>query len=879
MKKAITLILTVFMLADTGLGLATDIQPGLLMSPQVPGMAANFENLELVWQMGEGGSAESVAVQGGYVYIGLGPLLVVVDISTPTNPRQVGSLWMPDFVRDIVVADEYVYVAADEGGLLIVDASDPAHPTETGFYEMSTWRAATRIAVSGNYVYLVDEYDSTLASLQVLDVSDPAHPTALGSYSPGQDRGGIRDVLVAGNYAYVVTELEDQFSFFSSLCIVDISQPANPTEIGYHDVAGSTRRVAVSGNYAYLGGEKLWVVDISDSSNPTEASSHWITGHLFDLAVSSGHLYVLAQFLDVFNISDPTNPIFLGSSDNTGVDIVVIGGYAYFASRGDGLRVVDISDPTVPNQVGMYNTPGNVSHVALGGNHAYAVTEDGFWVVDLSDPTSPAEVSLNDMINLAPFMNTLELVGSYAYLQAGDDLQVLDVSDPVSPTEVALYETAGSSTLGASIAGDYAYLSKGNGLLVLDISDPADPAEAGFYASSYGFGQVVVSGGYAYALEGGGLSVLDVSDPISPTEVGSYEAAFPFQKVAVEGGYAYVVDWYGTLRVLDISNEANPTEVTSCEIVYGIPAPIKDVVVAGHYLYVAIGDSGLQVLNISNPTNPTEAGFYDTPGNAQSAAVADGDIYVADGYGGLIALRFSANNAISGRVSHSNNLPFSGAHISANIHLTATTDATGAYIYTDLPYGMYTLTPTLTNHTFWPPTRTVTVPPSASNQNFTILPCPISATLTSGASNMLVFTDTQGLPTRLDFPIGAVAQTTTLVLTPTIATRANFAFTGHAFKLTAYQEGDVQPDFTFSIPVTVTFYYSDTDVRLVSDERKLALCQRTENEWQDAAQSCDPAAIYIRDLESNILSIPICHLSHFALFGPTNRLHLPLIRR
>jgi hypothetical protein len=49
---------------------------------------------------------------------------------------------------------------------------------------------------------------------------------------------------------------------------------------------------------------------------------------------------------------------------------------------------------------------------------------------------------------------------------------------------------------------------------------------------------------------------------------------------------------------------------------------------------------------------------------------------------------------------------------------------------TNLFAGTYTLTPMLAGYSFYPPTRTLTLPPNAGPQSFTILPEPVSATLT-----------------------------------------------------------------------------------------------------------------------------------------------------
>jgi hypothetical protein len=79
--------------------------------------------------------------------------------------------------------------------------------------------------------------------------------------------------------------------------------------------------------------------------------------------------------------------------------------------------------------------------------------------------------------------------------------------------------------------------------------------------------------------------------------------------------------------------------------------------------------------------------------------------------------------------------------------------------------------------------------------------------------------------------------------------------------------------------VTVTIHYSEQDVRLVSDESQLTLRWWDGSAWQDAKETCSPPSGYVRDEARRVLSVPICHLSRFALLGPTNRVYLPLVMR
>ena len=64
-----------------------------------------------------GGTVQDVAVQGDYAYIGLGPRLVVLDISNPVTPTLVGrtEILVPDgssgYVGSLAVSGIYVRAA------------------------------------------------------------------------------------------------------------------------------------------------------------------------------------------------------------------------------------------------------------------------------------------------------------------------------------------------------------------------------------------------------------------------------------------------------------------------------------------------------------------------------------------------------------------------------------------------------------------------------------------------------------------------------------------------------------------------------------------------------------------------------------------------
>jgi len=218
--------------------------------------------------------------------------------------------------------------------------------------------------------------------------------------------------------------------------------------------------------------------------------------------------------------------------------------------------------------------------------------------------------------------------------------------------------------------------------------------------------------------------------------------------------------------------------------------------------------------------------------------------------------------------------------MSATWGLSTTTTASGDYGFTDLPAGAYTLTAVLAGYNFLPPSRSVALPPNIVNQDFTILPAPVSTTFTPGVATRLTYTDTQGLPTHFDFSGNVAAEEITVTVTPTlVADRPGLVFAGHAFDVAAYLKADPGSPFIFGEAVTITIHYSDRDVRSVSDQGQLVLQGWTGSEWEDATQTCSSPTAYSRDAANKILGVPVCRLGRFGLLGPGNKLYLPLILR
>jgi hypothetical protein len=128
----------------------------------------------------------------------------------------------------------------------------------------------------------------------------------------------------------------------------------------------------------------------------------------------------------------------------------------------------------------------------------------------------------------------------------------------------------------------------------------------------------------------------------------------------------------------------------------------------------------------------------------------------------------------------------------------------------------------------------------------------------------LVYTNTQGLSTTVEFPSGALGFTQTVSYVPL----DDLPTEGLAFALV--------PNMEFGQPVTITINYRDSDVVGMDEDRlKLYAYDWSTGSWVDA----DPCGGYIRDTENKILKAMVCHFTDYALMDPPGYIYLPLIVR
>jgi parallel beta-helix repeat protein len=608
-----------------------------LLQPQ-EWLFSQKEQIEILsWQIvGQvGGPTQAATIQGDYAYAGIGMRLVVLDISNPSQPVQVGaSKPFPYFIEDITIQDGYVYVAAGSAGLRVVDVSNPAQPIEVGFWDSMGY--AEGVTVSGDVAYLADgPY-----GLRVLNIIDPTYPVEIGY---AYDMNYAYDVAVSGEAACIA-------SAGAGLLIANISDPAQPVEMASLDTLGYAYGVAITGTTAVIadGWGGIDLIDIADLAHPQQLTSFKTPGWAFDGVIVGSRLFVADAFmgLQVVDLTHVEQPELLGGYETVGGhagNLAVSGNLAVIADRNQGLWLLDISNPADPVQVSLYRPLGYAEGVAVAGEYAYVAAGNyGLRVVDLSQPASPKETATLD---LEGFASSVTVSGQYAYVctyVSASFLYIYDLSNPAQPSQLGKYKVH-IACRDVAVQGTVVYIPDEWGLEMVDVSDPTNPTQLGYLwmhddsdpSHPGGPVGVDVSGDYAYvAMSYPGLWIVDVSDPANPMHVGTFhDPDSNSLDVTVKGSLAYLADG-GNFRILDVSDPTQPAELGSTGYFSNY-----EVAVQNDVAFIAAGIEGIMAVDVSNPDQPVQLGNFDTMGYTTGIATDDSYVYAGDGTNGVLILQ------------------------------------------------------------------------------------------------------------------------------------------------------------------------------------------------------------------------------------------------
>ncbi len=574
-------------------------------------------SLTSFWQ-----KSEDLVVVDQYAFVAAGESgLHIVNISDPTRPFEVGSLDLPGYSRSLVVVGDYAYIAAFSAGLRIVDVSDPFTPSEVAHVEMP--ELVEGVAVSGNYAYVANYRQG----LRILDVSDPTEPVQAGFWPlPNIE---LRNIVVENGYAYLAAEGNGFYIF-------DISDLTNVTMVYYLNLYHEIWDIAVEDDYLYVVGGRTWsdegvfiAYDIIDRSNPIEISRVNFNYRQFDIYFDYNMAYVSGDGVHLFDVSDPSNPIEVShNTRSSAYGTAAVGNSVYVADYFDGLIVYDYAAPTLPVQVGRCGGLWYSECAAIMEDVVYMIDRrSGLYALDVSDPYSLNSLSFYEA---ATAYHGIAIKNQLVFTANDSELLVFDASDPLDLTPIGFcsgstsYFEYGEAIL---LSGDHLFYQSYDGFAILDVADPTSPFEVS-WTDLYYTRDFDVSNDYLYAVDTYlGLHVYDVSNPSELIEVTTFSVPGSlFNSVALQGSYAYLADLHAGLRILDVSDPTSPVELNLIEFDF----PPSQLEIDGDYLYCSSGNIGLHILSLADPVHPFEIGYHDLTEAGERFCVADGFAFMPD---------------------------------------------------------------------------------------------------------------------------------------------------------------------------------------------------------------------------------------------------------
>jgi len=281
------------------------------------------------------GYAKKVVLVDSLAYVADGQGgLQVINVSNPESTFVIGEYTADRDVGGVAVRDTFVYIAlasSTSGGLVILNITDPTNPIFVG-QDPSIY--AYDVAAPPNdtmYVYIAASY-----WFQVEDVHTfPQYPSFVRRFAAP---GNTRHVFMVDSMAYLACEQ-------MGLQIINLSRPDSTALVGWVDTPSNARNVFVSGNHAFVadGRGGLVIIDISSSENPTVIGQYGTLGYANAVFVSDDKAYVADGDggLQVININDPTQPEILGSIETSYANNVYVrNDTIYIADRDMGLVII-----------------------------------------------------------------------------------------------------------------------------------------------------------------------------------------------------------------------------------------------------------------------------------------------------------------------------------------------------------------------------------------------------------------------------------------------------------------------------------------------------------------------------------------------------------
>ncbi len=488
------------------------------------------------------GTSQALALSGDRALVAAGDGgLHVVDISDPHAPAFLRTIDFPDPVLDVALGADGTCFVLHPSSIRSVDWAGSQQSVEV----WSTSGSLIALEWGNGRLVAVGDAVSVLAP-------PPEGQTAwvlLGEATPGGSMVHLDgDRALVARHANPYPQPGPSYSY---LTVYDVSDAAPAEQIAQYSFGGGTPvyGVRVIGDVLYLStgagvlemdtslGEPEPVVVVPGASGVFD-----VTGDRALVGSASGLALVALDHLDDHRIGQvdlgyrPDRPAWI--DDTT----LLVG-----SSR--GVHAIYVGNPAAPVLLDSYVSsyvPFNTTvwlparATAASGDFA-AIYEVGctqcpeswrYYHVRTLDVSVPGRLRAINDVEATP--GDLAVIPGYAVMTTAHGLSLVHMAEGVAPVEVGTLGEVGFSQLEVTDDG-FAVLADQTLLSIVDLSDPAAPGLRGTLALTGG--PLFLEGARAFVADGTELLVIDIANPDAPEFVKTLDLPGPL--AGVHGRYAY----------------------------------------------------------------------------------------------------------------------------------------------------------------------------------------------------------------------------------------------------------------------------------------------------------------------------------------------------
>jgi len=518
------------------------------------------------------GSARSMSLGDGRLFLRDGPRILVVDVSDPLTPQEVAVFEPPIGLDDFEAAGSLLYVMGDEADLGVYDMTDPDAPELIGSHVSDCMRHTSsnaQISIDGDRLAIL-----ALLDVELIDISDPASPAPLACI-------GIHDVLGSfgpASYGRENPRLRGDRLFFTNysngLYEIDLSDLGDPRLVGQQDTPGYVQDYALAGDTCLLAdtGSRIAIVDTAALNTVQPILRTWFDGRYDieaydDVPVENGIVYLFGydgysnqQVLLIIDASGPDEPellsVYTNDWDHAG-DLKIIDGIAFIATGDTGLEVVDCRNPRVPEFMYRAQLLESVESLEFGDGQLAMGGNSAFIVLGVSDPEQP---TLDAVVASDHFRGRAFAIHDRTlYLGGREDgqalLETIDVSDPFRPVRDEYPLQAEYERLIVEDGVLYAITERDLGGMALHMSSVDNLGSSTVHVLDEFYPEAMAASDGVLYLGGEGLLMLDAPDPNRDPELIASKGG-EYYNLAVEGTELYT--YPGELHVIDVGPRCGP---------------------------------------------------------------------------------------------------------------------------------------------------------------------------------------------------------------------------------------------------------------------------------------------------------------------------------